>query len=47
MRTMEAILFPIIDIEYCCSPRAISGQKVDHMHERYDAHPVICGPGSC
>lgn len=47
LRTMKTILFPIIDVEYCCSPRAMFGQKVDHMHERDDAHAVIGGPWSC
>jgi hypothetical protein len=47
MRTMKAILFPIIDVEYCCPPRAISGQKVDHMHERDNTHAIVSGPRSC
>jgi hypothetical protein len=47
LRAMKTILFPIIDVEYCCSSRAMFGQKVDHMHERYDTHAVIGGPWSC
>jgi hypothetical protein len=46
MRAMKTILLPIIDVEYCCSPRAISGQKVDHMHKGDNTHAIISGPGS-
>lgn len=46
MRTVEAVLFPIIDVKYCCSPRAISGQKVDHMHKGDNTHAIIGGPRS-
>ncbi len=47
LRTMEAILFPVVDIEYCCPPWAVFGQKTDHMHERDDAHTIISSPGAC
>ena len=45
LRTMETTLFTVVDVEYCCSPRAVFGQKIDHMHERDNAHAIISGPG--
>lgn len=43
--TMKTILLPVVDVEYCCPLRAIFGQKIDHMHERDNAHAIISGPG--
>ena len=44
---MKAILFPVVDVEYCCPPRAVFGQKIDHMHEGDNAHAIVSGPGGC
>ena len=45
--TMKAILFPIVNVEYCCPLRAIFGQKLDHMHERDNAHAIISSTRGC
>ena len=47
LRTMEAILFPVVDVEYSCPPGPLFGQKIDHMHERDNTHAIVSGSGRC
>ena len=47
MGTMKAVLFTIVDVKHCCPPRAIVGEKADHLYQRCDTHAVVGRSRSC